>query len=104
MVGGGPVTYDAAVPADTTNITFAIVGGTATWTTQLHVEVSGCGAYDTGSLGLQGSFGGGGYGPERVCAEPTVGPAKVTVSGTVDVLTGTFELYGEQPLPPGQRA
>jgi len=98
MVGSGPVTYDADIPADTTNLTFDITNGDVDQVVQLRVEVSDCGAYDSGQLGISGSYGGGGFGPEKVCATPKVGKATVTISGQADILTGTFELKGEQPL------
>jgi hypothetical protein len=95
MAGPGPESFDLTVPEGITAVQFEFSGGSAFTESGLHVELSGCGAYD-GGLSTSTS-GGGAYYSQKLCGGAAAGPAKVTISATLVVFDGTFILTGFTP-------
>jgi hypothetical protein len=93
ITGQGPESFDLVVPDGVVQVDFEFSGGQTFQQSGLAIELTGCGTYGTGGLGLSGSTGGVAY-SDKLCAEAAPGPATVTISATVLVFDGTFILTG----------
>ncbi|HUR26317.1 MAG TPA: hypothetical protein VM327_09935, partial [Candidatus Thermoplasmatota archaeon] len=103
MAGQGPESFDVTMPPGLVAAAFAFSGGNTFDESGLRVELTGCGTYD-GGVGFSGSTGGGAYYSAKLCDAPAAGPATVTISATLVVFDGTFELIGFIPAANGTAA
>lgn len=94
FIGVEPIEYQATVPEGAYYVTFYLTGDPTTETSELSVELRGCGVFRNG--GIVGSTGGGVAGV--VCsgaAQP--GAQTATVAAQVSVTVGRFTLTARVP-------